>query len=605
MNVASQLEQVTVYASGALCVRTATVAAGSRQVRVGGFPLSLKAGSLRARVAGESAIKVLDVRPGFEAQTGESIDVSAEQKALEATQEKLSALEVKLVRAKADIEALTALRPAFREPEEGAPPREAPVQALLALGKFTDDALKPRLEKRRLLEQEVRDAREELQLHQRRLHEASSERRSARVKLTRSAVVTLSQETAGPLLLELEYLVPGARWVPTYDLRLDKSLSAGALHVRALVAQSTGEDWRGVKLALSTADLSRRTDLPELKSLRIGRSQPPAPRSGWREPPEGLDGLFQGYDELMAAAPVPVAPEPIPAPPAPPMMPSPKMAAKPLSRAAPLPPPAPSAASVAPMMQAMPFEARKSRGGVMAALGGAIAAPSRSRSINREEAAAAPSAAMDEDFADDGEQTFGGMEPQDTAELYDVVADPAEDHDLSGQHDDEAALETRLSAWMDEIALPHDFARRVTGNVSTSPLPFAKPIGDRLGDALVVAGVDIGTPKVKAGDFAEVTLIFEAIGEVPEGWRLFTHFVSDGGRMINADHEPLEGAYPLANLTRGTWLRDRVRVPVPANWPAGPMHVEIGLWRGKERLPARGKFSRTDVVRCATVEVLR
>jgi hypothetical protein len=77
--------------------------------------------------------------------------------------------------------------------------------------------------------------------------------------------------------------------------------------MRASVLQRTGEDWTNVKLALSTAELHRRAEVPELKALRIGRRQPPPARSGWREPPPGLDELFAGYD---AAGPAPLPPPP-------------------------------------------------------------------------------------------------------------------------------------------------------------------------------------------------------------------------------------------------------------------------------------------------------
>ncbi|MCG6496842.1 DUF4139 domain-containing protein [Kitasatospora sp. A2-31] len=110
---------------------------------------------------------------------------------------------------------------------------------------------------------------------------------------------------AAEIELELEYGVPGARWVPAYRLSYHQGADTGQLLLRASVAQRTGEDWTGVRLALSTADLDRRTDLPKLRSLRIGRSQPVPPPSGWRETPGGLADLFTGYD---AAGPRP-APE--------------------------------------------------------------------------------------------------------------------------------------------------------------------------------------------------------------------------------------------------------------------------------------------------------
>ncbi|MBT2529367.1 DUF4139 domain-containing protein [Streptomyces sp. ISL-99] len=96
--------------------------------------------------------------------------------------------------------------------------------------------------------------------------------------------------------LELEYGVPGAVWVPAYRLACRQGDGSGRLVLRASVAQRTGEDWTGVRIALATADLWRRTDLPKLRSIRIGRHQPAPAPSGWREPPARLADLFAGYD---------------------------------------------------------------------------------------------------------------------------------------------------------------------------------------------------------------------------------------------------------------------------------------------------------------------
>jgi arylsulfatase A-like enzyme len=195
--------------------------------------------------------------------------------------------------------------------------------------------------------------------------------------------------------------------------------------------------------------------------------------------------------------------------------------------------------------------------------------------------------------------------PDDTTELYDLAADPAEDHDRAG--DDEPAereLGALLASWMDAAALPRDFRRRVEGNVSQTPLPFAAPLGDRLGDWIVVEGADVKSP-VRAGDELEVALVLHGIARVPDGWRLFTHFVGPGGVRYNADHEPVEGLFPLSRVRAGTWLRDRVRVHLPPGWPAGPYTVEVGLWQKGSRAPARGPHSDGNAVRAAKVTVER
>lgn len=309
MNVSSRLDAVTVYAKGAVCTRLAKVqGAGVRQVRVGGLPLSMHAGSLRARVVGDAA-RVLDVRPGWDVELGSETDVAAEQKALETAAAEVARLQSELQRVERDIAELTKLKPVFPATKPGDPPRSAPVEALLKAAEFVSTELDKRFAARRALNEQLEDARNELELRRRRLSEASASVRTQRARVTRAAVVTLS-EGAADVELAVEYFVPGARWAPSYALRLDKGMTAGTLAMRAAVAQDTGEDWSQVRLSLSTAALDRRTALPELKSLRIGRAQPAPQRSGWREPPPGLEELFDDFDKTWGRRPQPPPPPP-------------------------------------------------------------------------------------------------------------------------------------------------------------------------------------------------------------------------------------------------------------------------------------------------------
>jgi hypothetical protein len=193
--------------------------------------------------------------------------------------------------------------------------------------------------------------------------------------------------------------------------------------------------------------------------------------------------------------------------------------------------------------------------------------------------------------------------PDDTTELYDLLGDPEEEHDLAGTDlAAERSLAGLLAAWMDRAALPANFKERVAGNVTRTPISARTPLGDVIGGVLELVGVDVATPAVRPGGQAELAIVLHGLGRVPAGWRLFTHLTS-GGRMINADHEPVEGLFPLARVRRGTWLRDRLRVSVPAGWPRGPLTVEVGLWRGAERMPAEGPHVRAGVVTVATLQV--
>jgi hypothetical protein len=310
--VPSTLDAVTVHAEGALCTRLAAVPSDNgrlpRQVRIEGLPLGLRTGSLRAAVLkGPQGLRVRDIRPAYDVRLPPETDLPAEQRALEEAKEKLNTISSELVRLRQEVSTLQKLKPSFppRKKDEPHEPRESALTAILSLAGFLDSELAALHTRQLELERQQREATEEVELRQRRLEEGSSAVRGQRAQLYRAAIITLSD--VGPAdeaaQLALEYAVFGARWVPGYDLRMPRTLDGGTLHMRASIIQRTGEDWSNVRLALSTANLERRADVPELKALRIGRRQPPPARSGWREPPPGLDELFAGYDTALPQKP--------------------------------------------------------------------------------------------------------------------------------------------------------------------------------------------------------------------------------------------------------------------------------------------------------------
>ncbi|MFF2354709.1 DUF4139 domain-containing protein [Kitasatospora sp. NPDC058115] len=329
----SVLDSVVVHAAGAVCRRRARAALppGGR-LRLTGLPDGLDPRSLRARVlAGPAGTAVTEARLEVVAELREPSELPELRRSLDAAEEHGEALREQhrlVLAAIAETSALRAVPPPRHRDE---PLRRTPADAWLELAEFVDERLTGLHERAGRLAQEIELADHEFQVLADRLARLSSAERHESVGTTTTALLTLTTpgpqgspsgpdpETspdpqAGPdpetrqapetlLDLELEYTVQAARWVPSYRLAYRQGADTGHLLLRASVAQQTGEDWTGVRLALSTADLDRRTDLPKLRSLRIGRSQPAPPPSGWREPPPGLAGLFTGYD---AAGPRPV-----------------------------------------------------------------------------------------------------------------------------------------------------------------------------------------------------------------------------------------------------------------------------------------------------------
>ncbi|CAM5611982.1 DUF4139 domain-containing protein [Streptomyces avidinii] len=354
----STLDSVVVYAQGALCRRLVrgTVPPDGR-VRVTGLPRSLDPASLRAGVLGTSGVRVTEARVEVEAEPLGAGAPDTLRRKVERLRDAHAAAQSRRNRQLGLIEEIRALHPVPPVPNPEDPHRRTAVDAWLELADFVDGRLTGLHARLAESEEELRLVEHELGVATDRLARASTDTPSAHVETTVSALLTLDitdgaegeGDGAGEVELELEYGVPGAVWVPAYRLTHRQGDGDGRLVLRASVAQRTGEDWTGVRVALATADLRRRTDLPRLRSVRIGRRQPAPAPSGWREPPAGLADLFAGYEAAgsrrPAATAVPVAPRvgsasgPVPPPPPPP--PAPAAAPVPQSHAA---PPAPGGA---------------------------------------------------------------------------------------------------------------------------------------------------------------------------------------------------------------------------------------------------------------------
>ncbi len=87
--------------------------------------------------------------------------------------------------------------------------------------------------------------------------------------------IELEAGAAGKYRVEVEYVTDGASWAPFYDFRADQDAKAIDVTYLGVVKQSTGEDWTGVQLALSTARPELGARPPDLAQWSVGM-RPPA-----------------------------------------------------------------------------------------------------------------------------------------------------------------------------------------------------------------------------------------------------------------------------------------------------------------------------------------
>ncbi len=325
--IASRIAAVTVFSSGALVERTAsfvpsalgTNGGSASSIRLSGLPLSLDDGTVRVRVEADpeqgsaepasAPVTATDVRVALEVPEPDSELAPPRDQELIDARRGVRRLKESIAAAESMIGRLETLAaPARPRGAYGSPPPPSPTTARLALLDFRGEELERLAEQLVSLRRELAAAEESLRQLEDRQRRATTARQAREHELRKSIFVRLRREAGtaaspdssafgeAPCRLRVRYLVPGARWAPGYTVHFDPGFERAEVALRALVCQATGEDWQGVRLTLSTAEPQRWSELPELKSLRIGKRQPSPPQTGWRKPPAGTAELFADYD---------------------------------------------------------------------------------------------------------------------------------------------------------------------------------------------------------------------------------------------------------------------------------------------------------------------
>lgn len=154
----------------------------------------------------------------------------------------------------------------------------------------------------------------EIQAKEKKLNEQSSrirkqinELNQGRNKSTGEIVITVSAKAPLTGKINVSYLVGSAGWWPSYDLRAKDNSSPIALTYRAKVYQSTGYDWKNVKITLSTGNPNLSGSKPVLNPWWLQFYSPSAYRKKKQSggslapvsmPSEGYDGDANKLEEV-------------------------------------------------------------------------------------------------------------------------------------------------------------------------------------------------------------------------------------------------------------------------------------------------------------------
>jgi len=111
---------------------------------------------------------------------------------------------------------------------------------------------------------------------------------------TSNILVTVSSKAALQTDFTLSYVVHNASWFPTYDVRAKNVNSPISVSYKANVSQQSGEDWKNIKLTLSTGNPTVAGNKPELNPYFLNYGMYYRPENGTMT---AVSGRITGSDD--------------------------------------------------------------------------------------------------------------------------------------------------------------------------------------------------------------------------------------------------------------------------------------------------------------------
>ncbi len=102
--------------------------------------------------------------------------------------------------------------------------------------------------------------------------ELSNETNGEEAQTDYRILVHVIAEQPGTAVINLNYYITNAGWLPSYDLRAVSNEQNVKLTYKAQIHQESGTDWANVRLVLSTANPNRSYNLPALTPFYLGNT---------------------------------------------------------------------------------------------------------------------------------------------------------------------------------------------------------------------------------------------------------------------------------------------------------------------------------------------
>jgi hypothetical protein len=257
--VESKIDKVTVFVNGASIVRSAKISltTGRTELVFQGISPQIDKQSIQLKAEGKFTILsvVHQLSNGNEKSRQEEI---AKQEALKADlEEKIRTERNNQLVYKREEELL------LKNQNVGGTYAGLKVADLKEAADFQRNRMQEALNKQLEIERNIKKIDKEIQ----KINQQLTLLTVSQDKTTSEIVVTVSaKENILEIPFSLSYFVQNAGWTPTYDLRVENIAQPLHLAYKANVYQYSGEDWKNVKLSLSTANPKKSGTAPQLQT---------------------------------------------------------------------------------------------------------------------------------------------------------------------------------------------------------------------------------------------------------------------------------------------------------------------------------------------------
>ncbi len=263
VSVKSKINQVTVFMNGAQVERSSDlveVPQGTSLLVFSGLSSNIETQSLQAKGDGNFTILSVTKQNNFLIAKKKSEEKDALQDKSVSIADKMTAIRNEIAVYKAEEEMLTKNQTVM------GPNINYDLAKLKTALDFQRQRLKEVKSKQASLDKQL----QQLQQDFGKINSQVVEVDGKAIGNSNDVVVKVSAKSATKGKFTLTYLVNNANWYPTYDIRAKDVSSPIELIYKANVSQNSGEDWKNVKLILSSGNPSNNNEKPSLSPYQLG-----------------------------------------------------------------------------------------------------------------------------------------------------------------------------------------------------------------------------------------------------------------------------------------------------------------------------------------------